>query len=159
MRMEHIFRLFFLVLSVTLFVSDGSAANVPMGSWNADTTTKQSIESGKLLPNHTYYYSGSMSSPDCFIAIDNQYTLRKSPVWAKAEEMSEKVLKGWLQSFKTQGMESSSIGGGVILTPDGKKAGVFYSHYPVNIVQMPEPGILEIFQPHPVGGQKAGQGS
>jgi len=158
MKMRHVLGLFFSILSLTFFVANGSAAKnkIPMGSWNADLTTKQSIESGKILPNHTYYYSGSVDGPDCFIAIDNQYTLRKSPVWAKVNT-PEKAVHDWLQYFKTEGPRSSDLRGGVILTPDGKTAGIWYSHYAVNIVEMPEPGVLVVYQPHPPSGHHTGQ--
>ena len=41
--------------------------------------------------------------------------------------------------------------GGVILTPDGQQAGVWYSPNIINLVQMPEPGVLVVFQPRSPG--------
>ena len=158
MKTRQFFSLSVLMISMFFIVSVGSAA--PQGQWKVDPESRKIIESGVLLPNHTYYYTGSINGPDCFMAIDNQYTLRKSVVWAKPDEMSQKVLKEWLQFMVAEGgPRASTLRGGVILTPDGKKSGVWLSHYPVNIVEMPKPGELEIYQPHPIGGNPAGQGA
>jgi len=88
----------FLIISAVFLFSNANAANAQYGNWKQDPVVKQQVETGKVLPNHTYYYTGSINGPDCFIALDNHYTLRDSNVWAKADEMSDKVMKGWLQT-------------------------------------------------------------
>ncbi|MBM9615190.1 hypothetical protein JWJ90_12960 [Desulfobulbus rhabdoformis] len=148
----------FLILSAVFVFSNANAATSDYGKWEKDPAVKEQLETGKLLPNHTYYYTGSINGPDCFIALDNNYTLRDSNIWAKADEMSDKVMKSWLQSLtQERGDRSLHVQGGDILTPDGEKAGVWYSHYSVNVIEMPNPGELVIFQPHPVGGKIPGQ--
>jgi len=157
MKTRNLLGTTFLIISAVFLFSNANAANTQYGKWKQDPVVKQQVESGKVLPNHTYYYTGSINGPDCLIAIDNHYTLRDSRVWAKADEMSDKVMKGWLQSMAQEhGSRSLSVKGGDIITPDGKKAGIWYSHYPINIVEMPTPGELIIYQPHPIGGGVTG---
>ena len=117
---------------------------------------RQLFESGTLLANHTYYYLGSFGAPDSIIAIDNRFTLR-SRVWARAE-VDQRMLDGWLQWYRTEHFPSGcELRGGRILTPDGQQAGVWYSQNIVNIVRMPEPGVIEVFQPHSPAGHTCGR--
>jgi len=147
----------FLVANAVFLFANANAANTQYGKWKTDPVVKEQVETGKVLPGHTYYYTGSINGPDCFIALDNHYTLRDSKVWAKADEMSDKIMQGWLQSLRQErGERSLHVKGGDILTPDGKKAGIWYSHYSINVIEMPKPGELVIYQPHPVGGGVTG---
>jgi len=149
------YRFLLWVLVVGLFANN-AAAMVHAGKWEVDQRIQQAFETGKLLPDHTYYYLGSYAAPTTVIALDNHYTLRENNVWAKVDEMSEKVLKGWLNVYRTEGSTYFDYSGGVILTPDGKRAGVWYSPNTVNIVEMPDPGVLVIFQPHTPSGATYG---
>ena len=146
----HIYDFSLLILGFAFFVG-GCTAAVPTGKWEVDTGVQRSFEAGTLLPDHTYYYLGSYSRPDTVIAINNQYALRDNHVWAKVDEMSEKVLKGWLNLYRTTGPAAFNYYGGVILAPDGQQAGIWYSKGIINIIRMPEPGVLEVFQPHAMG--------
>ena len=134
----------------------GCSAGVPGGAWVTDPQVRQLFESGTLLANHTYYYLGSFGAPDSIIAIDNRFTLR-SRVWARAE-VDQRMLDGWLQWYRTEHFPSGcELRGGRILTPDGQQAGVWYSQNIVNIVRMPEPGVIEVFQPHSPAGHTCGR--
>lgn len=127
----------------------GCAATVPAGRWEADNRVGQVFESATVLPHHTYYYLGSITAPDSVIAIDNRFTLR-TRVWAGIE-ISEQILRNWLAWFPIAHSRNCLFRGGVIFTPDGQQAGVWYSPNIINLVQMPEPGVLVVFQPRSPG--------
>jgi len=165
MKLHRLFSLLFLIFGMTFFVSNGLAAHNtpthgPMGAMKADAAAKKAFEEGKMLPDHTYYYlGGSIVEPDSVIAIKKGFTLRDSKVWSKVEDMSDKVVRGWLQAWKNDGHAFSDLNGGVLLAPDGAQVGIWYSHYPGSAVMMPKPGVLDVFQPHPDVGSRPGQGA
>lgn len=142
---------FLLLIFVSTFFVGGCTAKVPTGKWEVDLEVQKAFEAGTFLPDYTYYYLGSYVRPDTVIAINNHYTLHDNHVWAKVDEMSEKVLKGWLNMYRTTGPASFNYYGGVILAADGQQAGIWYSKNIINIIQMPEPGVIQVFQPHPIG--------
>jgi len=164
MKLHRIFSLLFVILSLTFFISTGFAAHTPthgpMGEMKDDAVAKKALEDGKMLPDHTYYFlGGSITEPDSIIALKKGYTLRDSKIWTKVQDMSPKVIRGWIQAWKNDGHSFSDMNGGVLLDPDGKEAGIWYSHYPGSAVMMPSPGVLDVFQPHPSVGRRPGQGA
>jgi hypothetical protein len=162
MKLHRIFSLLLLILTATFFAASGYAEHTPlhapMGQMKADPDAKKAFEEGKVVPDYTYYYIGSIGQPDSVIGITKPYTLRDAKVWSKVLDMSDKVLRGWLQAWKNDGHALGDMHGGVLLDPDGKKAGIWYSHFPGSAVRMPKPGMLEVFQPHPLIGNPPGQG-
>jgi hypothetical protein len=164
MKSQSIFTMLALVLGLTFFVSIGIAAHTPlhapMGEMKADAAAKAAFETGKALPDHTYYYvGGSIIEPDSVIALKKGYTLRDSKVWSKVLDMEDSVIRTWIQAWKNDGHSLSELNGGVILDADGKQAGIWYSHFPGGAVMMPIPGVLDIFTPQPPLGQRKGQGA
>ena len=164
MKLYRIFSVLFLVLSVTFFASKAMAVHTPthgpMGEMKADAAAKAAFEEGKMLADHTYYYlGGSIVQPDSIIALKKGYTLRDNKVWSQVRDMGDKVIRGWLQAWKNDGHAYSDMHGGVLLAPDGKQAGIWYSHFPGSTLMMPSPGVLDVYQPHPVVGSRPGQGA
>jgi len=163
MKLQRIFTPLFLTLSMIFFVSNGIASHTPthgpMGVMKADAAAKKTFEDGKALPDYTYYTIGSIVEPDSVIAIKKGYTLRDSRIWTKVEDMSNTMVRTWLQAWKNDGHEFPDMNGGVILTPDGQDAGIWYSHFPGGAVMMPIPKVLDVFQPQPLGGKLPGQGA
>jgi hypothetical protein len=145
-----------LVILSSLILLSGCTAQVPTGRWETDTRVQESFEAGTLLPAHTYYYLGSFTAPDSVIAIDNRFTLR-TRVWAQAD-VSAEMLNGWLNWYRTDNFRRHCpYYGGVILTPDGQQAGIWYSPDIRNIIRMPEPGVLEVYQPTSLTGRRCGE--
>ena len=150
-----LFSRLFLVLFATV-VLNGCAASQPAGKWEIEPEVQLLFESGTVLPDHTYYYLGSYAAPNSIIAISNQFTLR-TRVWAQVD-LTWDMLNGWLQWYRTEHYPPGcEYQGGVILTPDGQQAGLWYSQNIVNIIRMPEPGVLEVYQPHSISGRTCGQ--
>lgn len=160
MKLHRIFSLLFVILSLTFFISTGFAAHTPthgpMGEMKDDAVAKKTVEDAKMLPDHTYYFlGGSIGEPDSIIAIKKGYTLRDSKVWTRVREMSPAILRGWVQAWKQDGHALSELHGGVLLDPDGKEAGIWYSHFPGSTLMMPTPGVLDVYQPRPRVGSRS----
>jgi hypothetical protein len=146
---------FFLLICGALFLLAGCAANVPSGKWQVDQSVKRSFEAGTVLPDHTYYYLGSLAAPDSVIAVDNRFVLR-TKVWAQVD-ISQKMLNGWLGWLNTKNYGVCAYYGGVILTPEGEYAGIWYSQNTINTIRTPEPGVLVVFQPTTFSGRTCGE--
>lgn len=152
MKVPYFFR--FLLLFFGLIVLPGCAATVPGGKWETDIGVQRAFEAGTVFPDHTYYYLGSSAAPGSIIAISNRFILR-TRVWAQVD-MTEETLNGWLQWYKTDQITGCDYYGGVILTPDGQRAGLWYSQNIINLIRMPEPGVVEVYQPHSISGATCG---
>jgi len=127
----------------------------PKGQWLEMSEIQKVIEQGTIFPDHTYYYLGSITAPDSFIAIDNRWQLR-SRVWAEVA-MNPERLAGWLQWIRSENYGGCEYRAGKILAPDGSQVGYWYSQNPINIIYMPEPGVIEVYKPHNVGGTVCGE--
>ena len=145
------------VIAVGLCLSGcaGLDASRPQGQWMEDEGVQRQIETGTLFPSHSYYYLGSITAPDTFIAIDNQWQLR-SRVWAEVK-MTPQRLAGWLQWYRSEHDGGCEYRGGRILAPDGGQVGYWYSQNRFNIIYMPEPGVIEVYKPHAGAGRVCGE--
>jgi len=145
-----------IVLAILAAVLAGCAGGPPSGRWLIEPEAQSLFESGTVLPDHAYYYLGSSTAPDSIIAIDHQFTLR-TRVWAQID-LTAATLNGWLQWYRTEHHPPGcAYRGGVILAPDGQRAGFWYSRNTINLVYQPEPGIIEVYQPHAAAGLTCGQ--
>ena len=154
MQLINLIRLFLALLTAAVLA--GCVVGPPGGKWEVESGVLELFESGTILPDHTYYYLGSSAAPDSIIAISNQVTLR-TRVWAQVE-MSKELLNGWLSWYRTEHYgPGCDYRGGIILTPGGRQAGLWYSQNVINIVRMPEPGVIEVYQPHSISGGTCGK--
>ena len=141
------FRVAFVLL-IAVFLA-GCAASPPAGRWEIDPAAQQMFESGTILPDHTYYYLGSYAAPDSIIAIHHQFTLR-TRVWAQVD-LSQELLDAWLQWYRTEMQPPGcEFRGGVIFTPDGRRAGFWYSQNIINLIYQPESDVVEVYQPRSI---------
>ncbi len=146
----------FFCSCLVLFVGCAQqSATVPKGQWLEQQDVLKTIENGELFSGHNYYYLGSITAPDSFIALDDRFQLR-SRAWAQVT-MTSKRMAGWLQAYSQEMYGSCSYRAGYIYAPDGTLVGYWYSQNELNSVYMPEPGVLEICQPHTVGGMVCGE--
>jgi hypothetical protein len=137
--------LFFVIVFLGGCVQAG-----PSGKWIRNSGDAQLFESKTLLKDHIYYYRGNETSPDSIIAIDNKYTL-KTKVWSRVE-ITQKILDDWMYWLTIQPSIMCPYYGGAIITPDGEKAGIWYSKKRITRVKMPEPGILQVYPPYNLSG-------
>lgn len=145
----------FFLFGCALLVITGCTSTMPTGTWQVEREAQMTFETATVLPDHTYYYLGSSGAPTAVIAISNEFDLR-TKVWAQVE-ITDKILRGWRQWHTATGTSPCRYYSGVILTPDGRQAGVWYSQNIINTVRMPEPGVLEIFQPFSTPGRECAE--
>ncbi len=127
----------------------------PQGQWLEDEEIQQLTATGTIFPDHSYYYLGSITAPDSFIAIDNHWQLR-TRVWAGVE-MTPQRLAGWLQWYRSEHDSGCEYRGGRILAPDGRQVGYWYSQNRFNTIYMPETGVIEVYKPHNGAGRVCGE--
>jgi len=139
--------IFSLVLVMAL---TGCVQSTPSGKWARSRDGGISFENRTILPDHTYYFRGNEVTPEAIIAIDNKYTL-KTRVWSRVD-ITQKMLDDWMFWIDTRLSPACPHYGGVILTPDGDKAGVWYSRKWKSVVKTPEPGVLQVYVPYSLSG-------
>ena len=111
------------ISSLALFFL-GGCASLNYGSLQTSSEVTEQFESGRILPDHRYYYSGFAEIPDAIAAIDQRYTLR-SGVWNYFDPTPD-MLRNWV--FRMIQVQSGPTQGCVILAPDGSRVGVWYSY-------------------------------
>ena len=130
--------LFFLLLT-----SGCVAISSPTGGLQKRMEIVQLFEAGTILADHIYYTEGSEVEPDAVIAISNAFQLR-TKLWSQRDWTTENLKKAvfWMQA----GTSVFCIPeGGVLIAPDGKQIGVWYSKKVVGTVRQPAPGIVQVF--------------
>jgi hypothetical protein len=130
-------------------------SDLPQGQWLEEEQVQALVEDGIVFPDHRYYYLGSITAPDSFIAIHKEWRLR-TRVWAEVE-MTPQRLAGWLQWYRTEQYGICEYRGGRILAPDGRQVGYWYSQNRFNLVYVPEPAVVEVYKPHAGAGMVCGE--
>lgn len=100
------------------------------GRFKSSLEVEKIFKSGQVLSGHQYYYSGSNTNPDAVMGIHQNYAL-DDEFWNKAGDI-QKELKSWVEQININLMAS----GYYIMTPDGKKIGVYYSPWSTGPVKM-----------------------
>lgn len=164
MKLQRILSILFLVFGLTFYPSFGfsshSPTKGPMGQMKEDANAKKAFETGKMMAGYDYYFlGGSIIEPDSIIALKKGVTLRDNKLWSKVLDMEDRVIRTWIQAWKNDGHAFSDLHGGVILNSEGKEVGIWYSHFPSGAVMEPIPGVLDVFPPHPLVGERPGQGA
>lgn len=109
-----------LVVFLSIF---GCGANYGRLSFNRDV--KRQFETYEVLPDHRYYYSGSIARPRAVIGIQASYTLAPG-LWMPVDLTAEQ-LKGWVDYYGPAKIYGQENNGFDILAPDGQKIGVWYA--------------------------------
>lgn len=128
----------------------GCVQSGPTGQWSRNSDDARIFESKTLLTDHIYYYRGNPTTPEAIIAVDNAYTLQ-TKVWTQVD-ITQKILDDWMYWIDTGVNMVCPYYGGAILTPDGRKAGVWYSKKLITTVKTPEPGVLQVYPPYSLPG-------
>ncbi len=140
---------FFLIIFLLVSMA-GCGPSTPSGKWLRSRDGGLAFENRTILPDHTYYFIGNEVTPEAIIAIDNKYTL-KTRVWSRVD-ITRKMLDDWMFWIDTRLSLACPHYGGVILTPDGEKAGVWYSRKLISVVKTPKPGVLQVYAPYNLSG-------
>ncbi len=99
----------------------------------------------KVLPDHTYYYSGPDARPFAIIGVQNQYTLRTS-LW-KPVELDSATLRKLVNFMNLDFSTLGQIEGYDIIGSAGEKLGVWYSMQEATTVKMLENNEVMIWTP------------
>lgn len=137
----------FPLLIATIFLFTGCARTGNFGTLQLDDEIRDAFETAAVAPDHTYYYTGPQAQPDAIMAIDKQYKLaNKKNYWIRVN-ISEKMLRDWNMIIQNEFMIKYPYRGARILTPAGKRVGLWYSRHKHTTVKFPAPGEVIIYTP------------
>lgn len=109
-----------LIWSSIIILLTGCAANY--ARFQIDDQNGQAFKNYQMIDGYHYYYSGRENKPSAIIGIDPAYQF-SSKFWTAIKPMQFRKMVD--RMFPTGGY--ARLYGANILTPDGKKAGVWYS--------------------------------
>ena len=140
----------FRILAITSLFLLGVCASVFAGSkygkLERSRDLQKQIESYQVLPDHNYYYSGGHARPNAIIGIHKDYQL------VTGQWQSVQISSGQLQKWITSISPDTSMGpkgyyGAYIISPDGKKAGFWYSIQSSTSIKFPGGNKIEVYTP------------
>ncbi len=111
-----------LFVIILVFLSACSFQNY--GKLAMSSKAQEAFRIGHVYPEYNYYYSGRENMPYAIVGIDKQYSV-PSKFWIRFDADSAKLKKmasGLYRDTKDRPYGSD------ILTPDGKKIGIWYSN-------------------------------
>ena len=146
-----------LLIPLILFLSSSGCAvstNSDFGRLVPHSQVSDQFQGLQILRDHRYYYSGEILIPDAIIAIHKDYIVEKG-FWTEIR-LTEKQLKEWMWMFSTvedtydeDDRITINYEGYVILSPEGTRAGVYYSKYNHTVVKFPGGNRIIIYKPEP----------
>ena len=111
-------------LTMALLLLVGCVAAKNLGEYRISNVVNKMFESYQVLPDHTYYFTGSNVNPTAIIAIDKHYTLTSADLWTQAD-VDEKQLRFWVDTMSRKVADTPR--GYYILDPSGQRIGLYYS--------------------------------
>ena len=103
---------------------------------------------GRVPPDYAYYYNGRENMPYAIIGIRPEYTLTAkfwTPLTPNTEAFKKMVRGAWAPPRFDPPVA------GVLLAPDGKEIGLWYSFSPWATVQMKGPRDVAVYSPYNPG--------
>jgi hypothetical protein len=137
------------VLFIAALVLTGCAAIGSPPLLERSLEVNKLIEGGTILPDHAYYYAGPEAKPDVIIAIDKKFTFQKSVHWHEVTP-TEELLRSWNRMIDNYYRIKNRYYGAWIMTPDGRKAGIWYSMHTNTVIQFPASDQIIIYRPDSV---------
>jgi hypothetical protein len=133
-----------LVLLMILCLG-GCAGNYGRLQPSSDVTTL--FKSHQILPDHKYYFTGPDGWPDAIIAVKSDFELVSNQWTAFAP--SPQRLRGLMDYAQTHYGTSARYFpyGYAILSPDGRKVGVWYSIWDWTTIEMRADNEVMIYPP------------
>ena len=142
--MKTLYAFLIFLLTVSLMTA---CARSDLGTLVRDDEVKQYFETATILPGLTYYYTGPEAKPDAIMALNNSFTLaNERNFWIKVD-ISEKMLQDWNRMINNQYRIKFPYYGSIIMTPDGRNAGSWYSNYENTVIKTPDPQSIIIYTP------------
>jgi hypothetical protein len=130
-----------MIWSAIIILLAGCAANY--ARFQIDDQVEQAFKQYKPIDGFHYYYSGRENKPSAIIGIDPAYKF-SSKFWTAIEptQFKKMVDRMFPPSY-------SMLYGADILTPDGKRAGVWYSWVDIHSAKFVGDKII-VYSPEPV---------
>lgn len=141
-------RSLFCILLVT-FLATGCTASKNHGTISRSDDVKNTFEADTVVPDHTYYYTGSEAQPTAIIGISNKYTLQsKKNFWTKVD-ISPERLHSWNLMFRNDITVRTPYRGAYILGPGGEQIGIWYSRHIYTSIKFVDANTVVIVAPGP----------
>jgi hypothetical protein len=138
--------IFLVILFIpVLLIFTGCAGNY--GRLQRSQEVDKIFKSYQVLPDHNYYYVGPDGRPDAIMGIQRDYTLETTQ-WTQFDP-SDETLKTGVDSINFH--HSTSVRyypyGFIILDPEGKQVGIWYSIWDWTTVIMEKDNRIKVFPP------------
>jgi len=111
-----------------------SACSANYGYLKRSLDASDTFEKFEVLPDYTYYYSGSDFKPNAILGIHKDFSLRLK-LWKKVD-LNSKQLQKWVSNMTSYLGYSLVNYGSDIYAPDGRKIGIWYSPWHWTTVKM-----------------------
>ena len=127
MQKGSCFYILFLLSCVALFGVSCASTGTQL-SWRASDDVEMNLAEGKMLPQFSYYYSGSESQPHTIIAIRKNVSFKQS-LWQPASSSAYSV-REWLEAIDNPHRPvNDRYFGGELLGEEGDVVGMWYSKH------------------------------
>ena len=137
----------FIPFVLTVFWVSGCARYQNFGTLAPSQDVTRAFETATILPDHTYYYTGPEAKPDAIMALAKSFTLaNKRNFWIKLD-ITKEQLQSWNLIIQNETRIKFPYTGYQIITPDGRRAGVWYSPYGHTVVKTPEQQSIIVYTP------------
>lgn len=133
-----------LVVTAVLLTMTGCVTGRNLGGYQGSNDVRQIFESYQVLPDHTYYITGSNVDPAAILAIDNRYTLTSADLWNKVTA-DQSQLRFWVDTMSRKIADMPR--GYYVLAPSGNRMGVFYSSRGRGLVEMEGENKVAVYLP------------
>lgn len=147
----------YLLITLQFFFSLGgcSAFTCPdCGKLLSNVQVDYQFHKLQILPDYRYYYGGELLEPYAVIGIHQDFTLEKG-FWTEID-LTKKQLKEWMWQFSK--IENNydeddritiNYKGAVIVNPEGKQVGVYFSKYYQTMIRFPAKNRIMVYKPEP----------
>ena len=132
------------LVALSVMILGGCTATSKNGRLRGDNAVTELFENQQILPDHSYYFNGFQAIPYAIVAIDNQYTLRRSSAWQQIKPDPD-----YLKQLVTR-MQVVYAGipqGAWIMGPNAERLGLWYSTERQTAVRLTEDNSLRLAAP------------
>lgn len=99
----------------------------------------------QVLPDYTYYFSGGYDKPNAILGIHKDYQLVQG-LW-QSVEITPGLMEKWIKTIAPEDYRKGGYFASYIMTPDGKRAGIWYSIQDSTPVKFPGDNKIEVYTP------------
>jgi hypothetical protein len=134
------------LVALSVMILGGCTATSKNGRLRGNNAVTELFENQQILPDHSYYFNGFQAIPYVIVAIDNQYTLRRSSAWQHIKPDPD-----YLKQLVTR-MQIVYAGipqGAWIMGPNAERLGIWYSTERQTAVRLREDNIILLAAPVP----------